>query len=299
MTAEPRRRQLALHRPLDLRLTLAPTRTGRGDPCTRLRSDQALRASRTPDGPVTLHLHAQGDRLDATAWGPGAEWALEQVPQLVGEHDRAPLETDHPLVADLLARTPGLRIGATHRVFEAIVPAVCGQRVSAFEAKRAFRQVVEAFGEPAPGDAGKDLLVPPDPGMLASAGYHQLHPIGLERRRADVIRRAAARSATVEAIIDQAPEVAEQHLRSITGVSVWTAAHVRQSALGDPDVVPVGDASSKHLVAFVFLGERHGTDSQMLELLEPFRGHRGRVLRLLQAAGLGPPRHDQEVGDRH
>ena len=296
MIAPPETRILQLQRPLDLRLTLAPSRIGRGDPCTKLKSDEAFRASRTPEGPVTLHLRVDGTELRAAAWGDGAEWALDQVPELVGQHDDPDFPTDHPLLVDLKARIPGLRIGATRRVLEAIVPAVCAQRVSPYEAKRAYRQIVEALGEPAPGAPGIDLTVPPDARTLASTGYHDLHPLGLERSRADVVRRASARAASVESVVDDPPATAEQRLRSIAGLGVWTAARVRETALGDPDAVPVGDAALKHLVAFVFTGERRGTDAQMVELLEPFRGHRGRVLRLLKAAGLGPPRHDRDPG---
>ena len=111
-----------------------------------------------------------------------------------------------------------------------------------------------------------------------------------------MVRRASARAATVESVVDDPPAIAEQRLRSIAGLGIWTSARVREAALGDPDAVPVGDAALKHLVAFVFTGERRGTDAQMIELLEPFRGHRGRVLRLLKAAGLGPPRHDLDAG---
>lgn len=292
MTDTARTRSLRLTRPLDLRLTLAPTRIGRGDPCTKLRPAEALRASHTPDGPVALHVLVAGSELVANAWGDGAAWALDQLPELVGEHDPDGFHTDHPLVADLHQRLPGLRVGATRRVFEAVVPAVCAHRVSPYEAKRAHRQVVEALGETAPGPTELGLVLPPHPQAVANAEYHTLHALGLERSRADVVRRAAARAASVESVVDDSPDLAEQRLRSIAGVGVWTAAHVRITALGDPDAVPVGDAALKHLVAYVFTGERRGTDAQMLELLEPFRGHRGRVLRLLKAAGLGADRLD-------
>jgi 3-methyladenine DNA glycosylase/8-oxoguanine DNA glycosylase len=294
MITAPQTRRLRLTRPLDLRLTLAPTRIGRGDPCTRLRSDQAFRATRTPQGPATVHLVVDGDELGAEAWGEGATWLLDQLPILLGEADVDDFRTAHPLIADLHRRMPGLRIGATHRVLEALVPAVCAQTVSSFEAKRCYRQLMEALGEPAPGPSQMDLLLPPLPQTLASTGYQDFHTIGLERRRADVIRRAAARAATVESLVDAAPDDAEHRLRSLAGVGVWTAAVVRAAALGDPDAVPLGDHSLKHLVSFVLTGERRGTDAQMLELLEPFRGHRGRVVRLIKASGLGPAR----TGDR-
>jgi len=284
MLAAPRTRRLALTRPLDLRLTLGPTRYGRGDPSCLLRRDECYRATRTPQGPATTHLVVRDGALEAEAWGPGADWALDQLPLLVGEHDdTAGFDPGTGVVAELVRRHAGLRIGASHRVLEALVPAVCAHRVTGFEGRRAHRQVMQAYGEPAPGPAALDLTVPPEPGVLASASHHDLHPLGLERARADVIRRAAARAVTVESVVDQPPEEAEQRLRSIAGIGSWTAAVVRLVALGDADAVPVGDDRSKHLVAWAFLGEARGTDAQMLELLEPYRGHRGRVLRLLHA----------------
>lgn len=296
MTASSLTRRLALTRPLDLRLTLAPVRYGKGDPSCLLRTDECYRASRTPMGPVAIHLVVRRGELAAEAWGTGAEWALEQLPVLVGEDDDLTgfLPGDG-IVAELVRRHPGLRIGATHRVLEALVPAVCAHQVTGFEGKRAHRQVMQAFGEPAPGPSGIDLIVPPDPRVLASTSYQELHPLGLERSRADVIRRAAARAATAEGVVGQAPDEAEHRLRSIAGVGAWTAAVVRQVALGDADAVPVGDERSKHLVAWAFLGEARGSDAQMLELLEPYRGHRGRVLRLLRAERPTPHR----AGDEH
>ncbi len=292
MTTDPPSRRLRLSRPLDLRLTLAPTRIGRGDPCTHVRADEAVRATRTPIGPAALHLQVRADQLTARAWGEGAEWALEHVPLLVGGADTDGWVSHNPLIADLQRRMPGLRIGATHRVFESLVPAVCGQKVSGYEAKRAFRQIVESFGDPAPGPPALGLLLPPDPKRLASTSHQDLHLLGLERARADVLRRVAARAMSIEDLVAAPSEQAEQGLRSLTGVGVWTAAVVRTAAFGDPDAVPVGDPTLKHLVAWVFTGERRGTDAQMLDLLEPFRGQRGRVVRLLKASGLGPPRHD-------
>ncbi len=290
MPTDTRTRALPLEHPLDLRLTLGPLRVGRGDPTMLLRYDECVRASRTPHGPATVHLRVDRNRLEAEAWGPGADWALDQLPLLVGEQDDvSTFAPAHALVADLHRRTPGLRLGATHRVLESLIVAVCGQQVSRYEAKRAHHQLLHAYGEAAPGPFDLGLVVPPLPATLASVSHHDLHPIGLERAKADVLRRAAARAATIEALVDVPTDEAERRLRSLAGVGVWTAAVVRQLALGDPDAVPVGDPGLKHAIAFAFLGERRGTDAQMLELLEPFRGHRARVLRLVKAAGLRPP----------
>src|SRR5579875_2042380 len=74
-------------RPLDLRATLQPLRRGTGDPAHRLDETGFWRACATPDGDGTLRLTAQGGRVHATAWGPGATWLLDRVPDLLGERD--------------------------------------------------------------------------------------------------------------------------------------------------------------------------------------------------------------------
>jgi 3-methyladenine DNA glycosylase/8-oxoguanine DNA glycosylase len=62
-------------------------------------------------------------------------------------------------------------------------------------------------------------------------------------------------------------------------------------ALGDADAVPVGDYHLKDVVAWNLAGRPRGTDDEMLDLLEPYRGHRGRVIRLLTLAGDRPPKY--------
>jgi 3-methyladenine DNA glycosylase/8-oxoguanine DNA glycosylase len=66
-------------------------------------------------------------------------------------------------------------------------------------------------------------------------------------------------------------------------------AEVARVALGDADAVSVGDYHVPSIVAWALAGERDGSDERMLELLEPFRPHRGRVQRLLEEAHIRPP----------
>ena len=81
-------------------------------------------------------------------------------------------------------------------------------------------------------------------------------------------------------------------LRTFPGIGPWTAAEVGIRAFGDPDAVSVGDFHLPSMVTWALAGEPRGTDERMLELLEPYRGQRGRVLRLLEltGGGGGPPR---------
>ena len=86
------------------------------------------------------------------------------------------------------------------------------------------------------------------------------------------------------------PAAASERMRALPGVGPWTAAEVALVALGDADAVPVGDYHVPHMVSWALAGEPRGSDERMLDLLEPFAGHRGRVVRLLAAAGLAAPR---------
>lgn len=282
-------RRLETPFPLDLPLTLGPLRRGPADPCLRIGPDEAWRATGTPCGPATLHIRRERDAVKVSAWGAGAEWALDTAPALLGFDDApAGFEPRHPLLADLHRRFRGLRIGRSAAVVEALVPSILEQKVTSAEANRSYAALVRKFGEPAPGPI--DLLLPPRPDVLAAAPYWSFHPLGIERRRADAIRRVCARSDRLERVTASAPSAASRVLTSVPGIGPWTAAEVAAVALGDPDAVSVGDFHLPNVIAWALAGERRADDARMLELLEPYRGHRLRAVRLIEAAGIAPPR---------
>jgi 3-methyladenine DNA glycosylase/8-oxoguanine DNA glycosylase len=283
------RRSIPISFPLDLRLTLWRLPHGPGDPTVRVSRTVAIRATRTPDGPVAVRLDHAGGRLTAEAWGPGAERALEALPRLLGfADDPAALRPRHGVVAELVRRLPGLRIGRSDAVLEALVPAVLEQKVPGLQAQRAHAGLIRAFGEPAPGPAG--LLVPPEPARLAELPYFAFHRFGIERRRAEAIRWACARAARLEAAGGLEAGPARRILTALPGIGEWTAAEVAATAFGDPDAVSVGDYHLPDIVAWSLAGEPRGDDARMLGLLEPYRGQRGRVIRLLEAGASRPPR---------
>lgn len=277
---------------VDLRLTLRTLRHGRADPSFLRHDDEWWRATRTPDGPATTRFAPEGGDIRATAWGPGAAWAIDHAPGAVGAHDD-PAAFDPPqgLIRDLHRRHPGLRIPRSGAVFEAVVPIIIEQKVTTTEAHDAYRRLVSAWGERAPGP-GDDLglRVPPGARDLAGRPYFEYHRFGLERRRATTIRNAAERAARLEETIEMDPAAATQRLCAFPGIGPWTAAQVGLAALGDPDAVPVGDLHLPNIVAWALAGEPRGTDERMLELLEPYAGHRGRAARLLTLSGLHAPR---------
>ncbi len=275
---------------VDLRLTLG---SGRTDAAGR----RGWWATRTPNGSATVLIEREGTAIAATAWGDGAEWILDQTPRLLGfdDHPEDFVPTDRVL-RDLKERKRGLRIGRSDRVFESIVPAILGQKVATKEAHRNGRALIRTFSEPAPGPL--DLTLPVASGVLAEVTYWQMHELGIERRRADLLRFVAKRSGRLEEIAGMTRDEAFARLTAFPGIGPWTAALVMGSALGDPDAVPVGDYHLPNTVAWALAGEPRADDRRMLELLEPYRGHRGRVIRLLKAGGIHAPKYGPKTAIR-
>ena len=279
--------------PLDLHATLAPTIHGKGDPTTRWAGGSWWRATRTPDGPVTVRISApRGDSVAVRAWGPGAAWMLEHAPSLLGE-DAEPdsLARTNGLVGRLRHSRPGLRMCRTLAVVETMVPYVLGQKVTTIEAKRGWRRLASAWGEPAPGPAATaGIRLPPLPGRIAAEPYWRFHSFGIERKRADILRTACRVAGRLEGVVSMSAGEANKTMQSVPGIGPWTAGLVSQVALGDPDRVVVGDYHFPHIVSYTLTGEREGSDERMLELLEPYRPWRGMAQRLIVGGGRKPAR---------
>jgi 3-methyladenine DNA glycosylase/8-oxoguanine DNA glycosylase len=242
---------------------------------------------RTPEGPATLHLRRTGSAVEAVAYGEGMSWALESVPGLIGIDDHPEeFRTSHPLVGELHRRNPGLRIGRTGRVFAALLVAIVAQKVTGKEAGRGMRQLTRRYSSPAPGPM--PLQLPPDPEQLAAATYFDLHPLGIEQRRADTIRRVASDAVRVERLAGVSPAEACTYLERIRGIGAWTSAETVVVTHGYSDAVSVGDFHHKNEVAWHLTGRARGTDEEMIKLLEEFRPHRARVMRLLATLGHAP-----------
>lgn len=303
-------RRIELTGPLDLVATLGPLRRGSGDPTIRLDAHELWRATNTPEGPATLRMtiDAAGLEVAVAAWGDGAEWVCDGAPTLLGGGDdpidftRRLAEIRAPgadVLRDLDRRRPGLRIPRSGAVTETTVPVVLEQKVIGQEAWASYRRLVRALGEPAPGPTGGpiDLTLPPAPAVLKRLPSGEYHRHGVERRRADTIRRVCEVAARLDETDLGAPEIVRR-MGSIPGIGGWTVAEVSKVALGDADAVSVGDFHLPHHVAFAFLGEPRGDDATMLELLEPYRPHRGRVTRLLMLGGPAPPRRGPRLERR-
>ncbi len=289
-SASPLRAVIRPAHPVDLRTTLGGMRRGARDRSTGFDGSAVWRAFHTPDGPATLHLQPRsGGEVDATAWGAGAEWALAGAPDLMGARDTldgwAPT---HGIVRDQHLRRPAMRIPRSGLVFDSLMPAILEQKVTGMEARQSYAELTSRFGSVAPGP--RRMLVPPGAATVARIPSWEWHLAGVDHTRSRTLVTAAARAGRLEEAVGMTPADAQQRLRAIPGVGAWTYAETAQRALGDADAVSVGDFHLAHFIGWVLTGHRVDDDG-MLELLEPYRPHRYRAIRLLELSGLRPPRY--------
>lgn len=280
---------------LDVLATLSPMRRGPYDPTVAAVDGAIWFGVRHDSRPVTVCITSRpaDGSVDVRTWGAAddADELLAAVPSWLGADDDVsdfrPLD---PLVERAWRRLPGLRIGRTGRVVDAVVPAVLEQKVTSNEAHRSWRALVRRAGAPAPGPCPPGLLVPPSAADLRVLPSWEWHRAGVEQRRAGVIGRAAAVAARLDTFSALPSSEADVRLRSLPGIGPWTSAEVRQRSHGDADAVSVGDSGLPHHIAYAYAGERRADDDRMLELLEPYRGHRHRVSQLIARTAPPPPR---------
>ncbi|MCS5713406.1 DNA-3-methyladenine glycosylase 2 family protein [Herbiconiux sp. CPCC 205716] len=298
--------------PLDLRGTLSPHRRGSGDPCIRLDEGGgvwiALRTAGESPGVATLLLTPVSGEVRVRAWGSGASVAVSMVPELLGEGDDwAELDTSgHPLLADSARRNQGLRLTRSGRVLDALAPAVIEQRVTSVEAFRAWRILLTRYGEVAPGPLGTHvsegrarpafghvpLRLPLTPEQWRRIPSWEWHRAGVDPGRSRTVLLAAQVASGLERTLalGRGGDEVWRRLRTVNGVGVWTAAETAQRAHGDPDAVSFGDYHLAATIGWALVGEPIDDDA-LAELLEPWRGQRQRVVRLVLASGFRPPRH--------
>jgi 3-methyladenine DNA glycosylase/8-oxoguanine DNA glycosylase len=283
--------------------TLAPFRHGRTDPTTVMRSvgrgrtssGTFLHATHTPDGPGTVRVRWTGGSgdVDVDSFGTGGEWLAARIPRMLGRDDTGLDGVDtsawSPTVIAALHASGDVAIGAGSNLYHELLPTIVEQRITGFEAHRQWRRLCVELGEAAPGPF-PGLLLPPAPERLVGRPAWWFHPLGIERKRAMPLVEIARHPARLWEWSSLPAGEAAAMLRLLPGVGVWTVGTVLGTALGDPDAVAVGDYHLKNVVGYALAGEARATDERMLELLAPYAGQRGRVIRALLRHGHRAPK---------
>jgi 3-methyladenine DNA glycosylase/8-oxoguanine DNA glycosylase len=255
------------------------------------------RAGTTPAGAATLSVRREsGGAVHATGWGPGATWALDGLPALLGaDDDDSAFVPHHPLISQVRRRMPGLRLGATRRVWDVLVPAVLEQKVTGVEARRSWRELCWRFGERAPGP--NRLWVPPNPPAVRAIPDWEWHRAGVDHSRRRTLLAAATVAHRLESAVTLTGKAGRDLLCKVPGIGVWTAAEIAQRAWGDADAVSVGDFHIPSVVGYALVG-RPLDDAGMLEILAPYAPQRHRAVRYIEASGLRRPRFGPRFSPR-
>ncbi|HVT78650.1 MAG TPA: hypothetical protein VHD87_16540 [Acidimicrobiales bacterium] len=282
--------------PLELVGNTGASRVGRADPTSFVRDGRVWRAAHYPSGPAVTAVWTAGGSLYAEAWGAGAADALGAVPALVGLDDDASGfdPSGHPLLRDTAAGHLGVRLGRTGCVFDALVPTILGQKVTGIQALRSYQMLVRRVRRraPLPHVSRRPLFLPPTPDeVLTALSGHGAATLGIDATRTAALREVANVAAHLDGLATKSPAEAQAVLTAIPGIGAWTANRVTFVSHGDPDAVWVGDYHLKNIVGYALTGAARSTDEEMLALLEPYRPHRARVLRLIELAGVRAPRY--------
>ena len=170
-------------------------------------------------------------RSSARAWGPGAAWVLDGLPDLLGaDDDPAGFAPDAPGAARHLARRHGA--GGCRG------PAGCwrrwcrrcwSRRSPAARPGAPGAALVRRYGEPAPGPVGAVPAAcgsPPDAATWARVPSWDWHRAGVDLARSRTVVTAAGRAGRLEELVALPPAEAADRLRTLPGIGVWTAAEV-------------------------------------------------------------------------
>lgn len=267
---------------------------GAYDPVTHLDDGAFALALHTPEGGATIAVDESPGTLAVQGWGDGAPWLVPHLPGLFGLNDDASEFTpEGGVVRKLWRQFPGTHLPRFPRVFDRVVRIALLQLVTRQEACRSWSRLVRELGEDSPGPL--DVRLPPSPAALKSTPDYALIGFGIRPKQARTILRLARYAGRLEEAAVAGPEALAQRLAALDGIGPWTIAYVLGNVLGYPDAVLVGDYDLPSTVAYVLTGEPRASEERMLELLEPYRGHRFRVIRLLWMNGVSAPRR----GPRH
>jgi 3-methyladenine DNA glycosylase/8-oxoguanine DNA glycosylase len=186
-------------------------------------------------------------------------------------------EPKHRILAFLHRTFPHLRIIRVPWLFDCVVTAILQQRISTYLAFDQFRKIAVRWS---PNNALG--IACPSAAQFAELAVHDLQAMGIDLQRAQTLL-LLARQQQRKPFCNDTTTLAElrERLLSLRGIGPWTTEMILGFGAGDTDAVPLGDLHLPNLVCRMLAGQDSDSEQRMLELLEPYRGQRFRVIRLL------------------
>jgi AraC family transcriptional regulator of adaptative response / DNA-3-methyladenine glycosylase II len=153
-----------------------------------------------------------------------------------------------PVIGELVARRPGLRVPGTWGSFETAVRAIIGQQISVAGANTIIGRLVERLGEPVPGlhQIGLSHTFP----SAHALAHGDLSNLGLTGARATAVRALADAVERGNVRLDRSVSLGQlvESLTAIRGLGPWTA-HYIALRLGERDAFPADDIGLQRSLA--------------------------------------------------
>ena len=298
---------LTPHVPVDVAANMAPLVRGAGDPTAASGNGVSWLSFRpVATGPVTVAIQHPSSIVAPAdiryhVWAHGDHDAIDAVvqrmPVLLGIDEQA-LEgwaafdelldaTAHLLphqVIEARRINPGMRLMATGQLLDELFTVVLEQKVTQQQARATWRWLASTFGESSPAGEPAPKIAPRPESVLGIQSW-QWHAGWVQPFLARTLKTVALRASALNRLSNQPVDAIEKGLNTLHGIGPWTVAETLQRTHGAADLVAVGDFHLAHHIGEALTGRRTD-DAGMLELLEPWSGHRQRLVRLIYASGI-------------
>jgi AraC family transcriptional regulator, regulatory protein of adaptative response / DNA-3-methyladenine glycosylase II len=177
-----------------------------------------------------------------------------------------------PVLAPLVARSPGRRVPGHVDGDELAVRALLGQQVSVTAARTTAGRLAERFGKPLTAPYEGVTHVFPDAATLADLQPSDL-PMPASRARAFVALNTAIAAGDLVLDAGADRDDVEQRLLALPGIGPWTAAYIRLRALGDPDVFLPTDLGVRHALDRLGVPSDPRSAAALAETWRPWRSY--------------------------
>jgi 3-methyladenine DNA glycosylase/8-oxoguanine DNA glycosylase len=236
--------------------------------------------------PAAVEVCRAAEGVEVCAYGRDSEALLEETVRGFDQDDRySAFATEDTGVLRLHRSLPGLRLLRVPWLYDMTCSAILQQRIRTVDAMRDWRRIAKRYGSPGP----LNLYAFPPAEVLARVPAFALEGMGIDAKRVRALLNFARESRLVRLKPEMGFAEMRQYLLRVPGIGPWTTETVMGYGAGDADAAIPGDLHLPRVVCYALAGEFRGSDERMMELLEPFRGHRFRIIRLLYASGLDVP----------
>lgn len=298
----PAVRQLAGGR-VEVRVDVRPRsafglrRAGTPDGLLRLRSGALQRLVHVGEDPVLVGaVQPTSDRVRFGAGARSEAAALEAIGRMrfaCGVDDDLTdfhaAFRDDPVIGRMLRAKPGWRPARRPSPWEALVAAICEQRIEFDRATEIQRRLIAALGRRCPQTGMRDV---PAPAAVAQIAPARLQSFELAGSRCLALRRAAAEVAAGRVDL-RAPdhEAGWRRLQAIPGIGPWTIEMLAFLGQGRNDQLAAGDLGYLKLVGRLTTGNPRARADEpevrgFFARYGEWRGLAGEYVRLAAAHGL-------------